>query len=278
MNATALNKSQFAEQLRDDIANNRLTLPTLPEVALQVREAVEKETATAKDIADMIAKDAALSARLLQVANSPLYRGRVEIDSIQMAVTRLGIKLVRNLVSSLAMQQMFQPTSDALDDEFRKAWDESLQVAAMSRVIAGTLPHLDSEQAMLAGLVHNIGCLPILARLDEVLGFETNKKIIGELINEFAPEIGKRILKTWHFPEAVVDVPENCMNPAYDHPGDADFSDVILVARLEFDADEAQDHWKSVTAFERVGMEPEIHIGDVEGAAEEIQQVKEMLS
>ncbi|MCW8891243.1 MAG: HDOD domain-containing protein, partial [Sedimenticola sp.] len=83
-----IGKEEFFESLQTAITNNQITLPTLPEVALKVRDAVEQENVTAQQIADMVATDAALSARLLQVANSPLYRGRVSIDTIQMAITR----------------------------------------------------------------------------------------------------------------------------------------------------------------------------------------------
>ena len=134
-------------------------------MALRIRDAVEQDSSTAQQIADMVATDAALSARLLQVANSPLYRGRVPIENIQMAVTRLGQKLVRSLVVSLAMRQIFQATSDTLDTRLRAIWEESVQVAAISRALAQTVG-LNREQAMLAGLIHNLGSLPILTMAD----------------------------------------------------------------------------------------------------------------
>lgn len=62
----------FVSELIDDLESGQLQLPTLPEVALRVRDAVEDENASASQIADIIAQDAALSARLIQVANSPL--------------------------------------------------------------------------------------------------------------------------------------------------------------------------------------------------------------
>ena len=132
-------EADFLEQLQTAIRGNRITLPTLPEVALRVRDAVEQEDATAQKIAEMVATDAALSARLLQVANSPLYRGMVLIESIQMAITRLGYRLVRSLVISLAMKQIFQATTDTLDKRLRSIWEESVQIAAISRALAQSL-------------------------------------------------------------------------------------------------------------------------------------------
>ena len=68
-------EEQILERFLTDLNDNRLILPTLPEVALKVRDEVEKDNCNAAEIAKIIGMDAALSARLLQVCNSPLYRG-----------------------------------------------------------------------------------------------------------------------------------------------------------------------------------------------------------
>ncbi len=80
----------FVDELIQDLESGHLQLPTLPEVALRVRDVVDDEDANAGQIADIIGQDAALSARLLQVANSPLYRGRQEIDRLSMVIARLA--------------------------------------------------------------------------------------------------------------------------------------------------------------------------------------------
>jgi HD-like signal output (HDOD) protein len=281
MQPATLDKTDFAAQLRDDIAHNRLTLPTLPEVALRVREAVESDSANNQEIAAIVAQDAALSARLLQVANSPLYRGRNEIDSLQMAVTRLGSKLVRSLVISLAMKQIFQATSDALDRQFRRAWEDSLQVAAISRVLASALPQVETEQAMLAGLVHNIGALPVLARLDELLGFDAEQELIDEFVADLGPEVGDRILQAWNFPSALAGVPTGCLQLDRNPASEADYIDVVLVARLQHlagsDHPDAASDWSQLPALAKVGLEPEVIMVEMEGPAEEIAVVRSML-
>jgi len=279
LNATR--STDLAEEILAEIDSNLIQLPTLPEVALQVREAVENENADAATIAAKVANDAALSARLLQVANSPLYRGRVEIDSIQQAITRLGVKMVRNLVISLAMKQIFQATSDTLDQQFRKIWDTSLQVAAISRVLAGTVPELENEQAMLGGLIHNIGALPILTKMDEQYGFNADQATVTSLIEELSPGIGARILKNWNFAATLANIPEACVNLDYD-PGPAPtYADIVLVARLQNlfakGGPDASGDWAEVTAFAKVGMDPEMVIVDMEGPAEEIAEVRSML-
>ena len=152
----------FLKELIDDLNNNRLVLPTLPEVALKVRDAVNDENASITDIAKVVSSDAAITARLLQFANSPLMRASQPIDNLDAAVSRLGMKLVKDTVTSMAMEQMFQATNDVTDRKLREIWEHSSQVAAISHALASQFTKLKPEQAMLAGLVHDIGALPIL--------------------------------------------------------------------------------------------------------------------
>jgi HD-like signal output (HDOD) protein len=271
--------ADLADEIRAEIDNNRIHLPTLPEVALQVRDAVESDSADAGTVANMVGKDAALSARLLQVANSPLYRGRVEIDSIQQAVTRLGLKMVRSLVVSLAMKQIFQATSDALDREFRGVWDTSLQVAAISRVLAGSVPALENDQALLGGLIHNIGALPILTKIDEKFGFDADREMITSLIEELAPSIGGQILQHWNFAESLANIPTASHDPGYDSGPVPTYADIVLVARLQNLAAKGlrEADWSTIPAFGKLGLESKVVIVDMEGPAAEIAEVRTML-
>jgi HD-like signal output (HDOD) protein len=268
----------FLETLNKAIDSNRLTLPTLPEVALRVRDAVEKENSTAKQVAEIIATDAALSARMLQVANSPLYRGRVPIDNLQMAVARLGVRLVRSLVVSIIMQQIFQATHDLLDKKFRQVWEESVQIAALSRVLAKNHAHLDNEQAMLAGLIHNIGALPILAMAENYDELLENSAELDRVIEALSPEIGSRILKQWDFPDSLIQVTRHFLDLAYQSEGDVDYADIVLVARLEALAGSGNGvsmaDWINIPAFTKVGIEPEINIVDIEGVSDDLQNIE----
>ena len=275
-----ITKAEFLQQLQEAIRQNRITLPTLPEVALRVRDEVDKDSATAQKVAQMIATDAAVSARLLQVANSPLYRGRVTIDNIQTAVTRLGNKLVRSLVVSLAMKQIFQATSDALDKRLRALWEESVQIAAISRVLAQSQPQLEKEQAMLAGLIHSIGSLPILTMAESFAELMADTEKLDQFVAHLPPTIGKPILQTWGFPDTLILVPENYCNYSYDGGPQADYVDVVQVARLQSLGDKvdlSDAELLQIPAFRKLGMEPEIEEINIEGVAEDIEEVRAAL-
>jgi HD-like signal output (HDOD) protein len=275
-----IDENTFLETLNQAIDNNRLTLPTLPEVAIKVRDAVEKENSTAKVVSDIIITDAALSARLLQVANSPLYRGRMQIDSVQMAVTRLGVRLVRSLVVSLIMQQIFQATNDLLDKKFRQVWEESVQIAALSRVLAGGLDHLDKDQAMLGGLIHNIGALPVLAMAENHDELLNDADELDRVIAALSPTVGSRILNMWDFPPSLINVTEHFLDLDYQNEGEADYADVVQVARLEALVGKAgsvaMTEWANIPSFQRVGVETEVNIVEVEGVADDVKNIEVM--
>jgi HD-like signal output (HDOD) protein len=275
-----IDENAFLETLNQAIDSHKLTLPTLPEVAIQVRNAVERENSTAKDVAEIITTDTALSARLLQVANSPLYRGRVQIESVQMAVTRLGVRLVRSLVVSLIMQQIFQATHDLLDMKFRQVWEESVQIAALSRILASFQDHLDKDQAMLGGLIHNIGALPVLAMAENYDELLEDAEELDRVIMALSPTVGSRILKIWDFPDSLINVTQHFLDLNYRSEGEADYADIVLVARQEALVGKPNSvpmtEWPNIPAFHKLGIEPEINIIEVEGVADDVQNIEVM--
>ena len=272
----------FFAQLKKAVESDKLILPTLPEVALKIRAAVEDENASAQKIADTLTQDAALSARLIQVANSPLYRSRNPIDNLQMAVTRMGIRLVRDLVVSLAMKQIYQATSDVLDVHFRKSWSNSVEVAAISRMLATMVQGLNPEQALLAGLMHNIGSLPILVMAEDDDELFQNPVALGEIIWELQGRVGALILTNWGFPEAMIEVVRECHNFSYARAGGSPaFVDLVQVALLQGNlvpVQYAPADLSKVPAFAMMGMNAEVNVIEIEANQQIIENARATLS
>ena len=276
------NEDVFVNELLDDLESGQLQLPTLPEVALRVREVVDDENASAGQIAEIIAQDAALSARLIQVGNSPLYRGRQEIDRLPMVISRLGNKLVRNLVTSQVMKQMFQATNDIIDQRLRAVWEHSVQVAAIARALAGQCPGVLPDQAMLAGLLHDIGTLPILYRAEERDELLDTPDLLDQLIARLHTRIGGAILKHWKFPDALVAVAAEHEDLNRSHDGPADLVDVVQVANLQSHIDNnhvlSQTDWTRISSFHRLGLDVDIHEIELTDVAEEIDEVQKLFA
>ena len=263
------------DSILDDLENDRLPLPTLPEVAIRVRETVDDDNATIKDISDIIITDAALSARIIQVANSALYRGLSSADNVHAAVTRMGLNTVRNLATSLVMKQLFQATNPVVDKYLRKTWKLSTDIAALSAVLAKTYTRLDSDSALLAGLTHSIGVSPILVKAESDPSLLNDTQKLDELIFALYPVVGSSILQSWGFSETMTKVPEQHLDINRQHEGNADYTDIVQVALLETVAgsDHPLGHIKAtdVPAFSRIGMESDFEEIDMSGGVEEIR-------
>lgn len=262
---------EVREELIDAIRSNRLVLPTLPEVALKVRDAAEDPRTDSSGIARVIANDAALSARIIRVANSPLLRAASPILDLRMAISRLGMQYTCNLSIGLAMEQMFQATSDAVDRRMREVWAHSTEVAGISAVLAKTYTRLKPDQATLAGLVHQIGALPILRFAEEQRRLLKTPEVLDQLITGLHGEIGQLILETWDFPPELAIVPTQYLQ--FDRqPAAADYADVVMVANLQsrIGSDDPVAHvdWHGISAFTRLGLEPDFNAMEVEDLGE----------
>ncbi|MGZ4959329.1 MAG: HDOD domain-containing protein [Methylomonas sp.] len=271
----------FLIHVKAELDANRLILPTLPDVALKVREAVNKGDATAQQLSEIISTDPALSARLIQVANSPLYRGAIQIKNIQMAVTRLGNNTIRTLITSLVMQQMFAPKSKLLEHYFRTIWEQGVNVSAISRALASFTPHLNTDEAMLAGLIHQIGKLPILTLVEHIPEFKDSPSRLEKLLEKAHPHVGKIIMETWNFPEELKPVASEYVDFQRDSGPKADYVDIVQVAFLQSIA--GTDHpacridWSTVPAFAKLGLQPDAEILEIEGVSEEVELAQSML-
>lgn len=256
------------------IENDQLVLPTLPEVALQVREAASDEHIDIQKLSKVITNDAALTARIIRVANSPLLRASREIEDIKMAVSRLGIDYTANLATGLAMQQMFQATSDIVDQKMREVWTRSTEVAGISHVLTRHFTKLKPDQATLAGLVHKIGILPILTYAEDNRKLLKDIPMLDQLIESAYPEIGRKILAAWDFPEALRLVPEEHMR--FDRVVDkVDYADVVMVANLQSyigsDHPLTQMDWSGISAFDRLGLDSGVDTHEVEDLSDDME-------
>ncbi|MGB5517413.1 MAG: HDOD domain-containing protein [Gammaproteobacteria bacterium] len=263
--------------LKKAVETDKLILPTLPDVALKIRDAVENENSTAQDISDALAQDASLAARLIKVANSPLYRTRNPIEDLQMAVTRLGIRIVRDLVVGLAMKQIFQATSDALDVHSREIWSKSVDAAAISRMMATLVAGINPERALLAGLIHNIGALPILVQAENDEELFHDEAALGRVIYELQGEVGELILRHWEFDEDMIEVVKQSYNFNYDSGDQANIVDLVQVALLQgkhVPSELSPESWSDVPAFKRLGIDNEINVVDIEENKEVIENTR----
>ena len=276
--------SKLAEKVQKEliqaIDSDELVLPTLPEVALKVREAAEDPDIGIPQLSKVIGNDAALTARIIKVVNSPLLRTNKEITDLQMAVGRLGINYTCNLATGLAMEQMFQATSDVVDRKMREVWNKSTEIAGICHVLCKHYTRLLPDQATLAGLVHQIGVLPILTYAEEHSELLADSISLNHVIEQIHPIIGDKILRTWEFPELIAMVPGQYLDFTRDS-AKVDYVDIVQVATLQSylgsEHPYTQLDWSQIPAFRKLGLDPSQNLNEDEDLSAAMEAAMSML-
>ena len=215
-----------------DILADRASLPSMPDVALRIRAAMQQPAHSAVTVARAVAADPGSSAYLVRIANSVLYGGVTPIQDIEGAITRLGMETTRNLVTAHALRAMFQTRSPKLHKLMQDTWRQSARVAALSSVVATRCPGFSPDRAMLAGLMQDIGVLPLLNALEGRTQPLPDPGQIRSTIETFSPKIGAVLLEHWNFDDDFVEVARS-RGDWWRSPGpDPDLADLVLIARL----------------------------------------------
>ena len=213
------------------IDNDELVLPTLPEVALKIRQAAEDPEISISHLSKVIGRDTALSARLIKVVNSPLLRATQEVTDLHTAITRLGTNYSSNLAIGLVMEQIFHARSEAVELKMREVWRRSLEVAGVSYALCRSHSQLKPDQAALGGLVHQIGVLPILTYAEDHYELLSDPVSLNHVIESIHPMLGDKLLHGWDFPEMLVNLPGQYLNLERDSAS-LDYIDLVQIAVL----------------------------------------------
>ena len=268
------------QELIQAIENDELVLPTLPEVALKVREAAEDPNVGIADLAKVIGNDAALTARIIKVVNSPLLRTSKEITDIQMAVSRLGINYTCNLATGLAMEQMFQATSDVVDKKMREVWNKSTEIAGICHVLCKHYTRLLPDQATLAGLVSQTGILPIPTYAEAHSELLADSISLNHVIVAIHPIIGDKILRTWDFPEPIACIPSQFLD-FQRNSAKVDYVYIVQVAMRQSDLGSEHHYtkldWSTIPAFAKLGLDPNVDMKEDEDLSDAMEAAMSML-
>lgn len=268
-------------QIVTAIETDKLVLPTLPEVALRIREVAQDANSSIVDLSNIISSDTAISARVIKICNSPLLRASQPVDSLKMAINRLGMSYSADLATGLAMKQMFQATSDIIDSRMRDLWSRNTEVAGISHVLAQNYTRLSPGQATLAGLTHKIGVLPILKFAEDNDHLLCDGFTLDEITEKLHPKLGEMILKAWDFNDEISRVPAEYLDFERDSEK-VDYVDIVMVANLQSYVGTShpctQIDWDTIPAFSKLGLDPSQEDGDEEDLSENMQAALSMLA
>src|SRR5690554_1855990 len=217
--------------LVQDLMEERLELPSMPDIAVRVREAISERDAGPAELSKILQNDPAVAARVVQAANSALFAGQSPADNLTAAIVRLGVKNTREVVTAVTMREVFQTRNPLLNKRMVEVWMHSTLVAAIAALLARKLKGFSSDRALLAGLVHDIGVVPMLAHAGDYPELARDPAALEAIIQEYRGQIGSMILRRWNFPDDLVVVPLEADNRQREHAGRADYADLIVLAK-----------------------------------------------
>ncbi|MVF20803.1 MULTISPECIES: HDOD domain-containing protein [Methylocaldum] len=263
----------------------KLVLPTLPDISLKIRKAINDDRANNSKIARVVQIDPAITARLIHIANSPLYHGRKKIESCPEALTRLGLKAAQHLITTFSLKAVFIAKSSQIRKRMHELWAHSSYVAAICAVLAHKTRGFDPDRAMLAALVHDIGTVPVLTFADRHPELIADPRHLDQAIQTLRAPVGAMILRKWNFPPDFEDVTVHAENWFRDHPGAPDYTDLVILSQLHSFVGTLQIHkyprMDEIPAYRKLmeGQAATDLSKDVLGLAkEEILQIQQMLT
>ena len=271
---------QLIYQLYEDLNGNQLLLPSLPDVAIRVGQAVNHDLADAKRVARVIENDPVIAAKLIRVANSARYGGAAPLATLPEAITRLGLATTHRLVITFALRELFRSNSPRLKELMKLLWNEARQVAAICHVLARRCDSLDPDTALLAGLVHNIGEVAVLGYLRDFPELAAEPDTLRAVVTHLGRQIGPRILEKWDFPTMLVKA-VRALGEAGDEPVEGcDYGDLLVVAHHQYLAARGEGGDQAPAAYQRLAMpgaSPETIREVLEAAQQELQETLALL-
>jgi HD-like signal output (HDOD) protein len=169
---------EIERHLRGRIAGDSFPLPAMPRAVVQCLELSGAADARFDRIARVLETDLSLSARVVRVANSPRFASLERASNVLQAVTRLGLRELRIVLTEAAVRPLFDSANARIADACRAIWTHSRAVAIVARELALTAGAGDPSDAYLAGLLHDVG-KPLVA------GFllEMERAMLGQRIS-----------------------------------------------------------------------------------------------
>jgi HD-like signal output (HDOD) protein len=223
--------NQVLEAFAQHYLDGQLEIPTLSHVAAKLRNAMQNDIGVA-DAAQIVQMDPVISAKLIQVANCPLYVTSVPAKTCLEAINRIGLNASRNLVVSLSIRHTFTSHSPIIKKFLQLIWKRSVYVSGIAYVLASLTKQVNPEEALLAGLICDIGTIPFLTFAANLPSDYFSRKDLELALPHVSAPVGSNILQNWEFPVQFIDVAQFSTDWFHSSGNTLDLTDIVLLSRL----------------------------------------------
>ena len=218
-------------RLSAEVAQGEVRLPSLPGIAVRVQQVLDDPRAPRARVAQVIGADAALAARILRLASSAFFNPSGQpITDLRHALTRLGNQLTRCTAVSFSLQQMeFGAGQADVQPRIRELWRQGTLVAAIAYALARETRAAVPDEALMAGLMHNIGRLYVAVNAPrDSIG--RGDEAWEHLVDEWHPRIASAILRHWKFPDAIIEAVADQDAADHEPSGEGGLTDLLIAA------------------------------------------------
>jgi HD-like signal output (HDOD) protein len=231
--ALSAQRFQMLEDIADELSGD-VVFPTAFDVVTRLRKALQDPNLTMGRLAEIVELDPLISGRLIGMANSVKYRrSGMEVGGVKVAVTRLGVNLVRGTAMAIAMNQLLR-AKDLLPfrELAQRLWQHSLRSAAAAEIIAHRMTKVGPDEALLAGLVHDLGAFYMLYRASQYEELRTRPDTVKFLITEWHESIGHSLLVALGLPHTISDAVRDHDRPRPIPRPPKNLADLVYVANM----------------------------------------------
>ncbi len=279
---TELIRSNFYQ----DLSNNQFNLPSIPVVASQIRDAIADDSFSTQRMARIISADPAMVVKVISASNSPIFRGTSAIETCSEAVVRLGMETTKQLVDIYALRELFGSKLGKLQSRMQALWEHSQSVAVIAHTLAKLTGTVNPEHALLAGLTHDVGVIPVLLYAEGYAELLHDSVLLDSVVDDLRADMGKTMLTKWGWSEDMIDVVVNAENWQYDSGSEGpNLTDIVIIAQvhawLGTKDKPAHPAMGAITAFsklEKVGLTPEKSIAMLSEAKEQVEEVRRLVA
>ena len=224
---------RFVSDIKRELQDDTLVWPSIPAVVIRIRRIMNDPDSSVGDVAGAIAMDPALATRVLRFANTAVFGSVRTCKDLRDAVVRLGSTAVEHAVMLFVVGQVFNVGKRRqIQPHLARLWRHSTTVAAICEQLCKAQTHLKPEVAMLAGLIHDIGVLPILVRAEKVPKLLARAEFLDPLVQTLHTSVGQRMLDAWSLPEELVCAASEHENLQRACAEPLDYTDLVIAANV----------------------------------------------
>ena len=278
-----LKHNRLLQTFAHHFIDNDIEVPSLPTVAFQLRKAMQNEIGISEAV-DIIQLDPVITAKLIEVANCPLYVSINPAKSCFDAVQRIGLKATRSLVTSLSIKNIFSSKSVLIKKHLDQQWKNSIYLSSLSFILAAADKQINPEEALLAGLVAEIGAIPFLNFVANLPSDYYDEKEIVEAIPVVKGVVGANILEKWGFAEEFIKVPL-LSEDWYQHNEESiSYTDIVVLSRLHTKIGKNLPHLPAITSIpaaaklKSITLSPENSLSILHDAKDKINEALKTFS